>query len=137
MRGKTIPDSNSTMPGKKPPLPAEILERARRLRHEATDVEGLLWRLLRGQQLGGYKFRRQVPLGKYFADFYCHAAHLVVEADGGGHNEERQREHDAEREAALRAMGIRILRFWDHDVLQKTDAVLLSIWEALGESPSP
>jgi very-short-patch-repair endonuclease len=120
------------MPSKKSPLPAEVLSRARRLRRDGTDVEDFLWRLLRGRRLGGHKFRCQAPIDRYFVDFYCHASRLVVELDGGGHNEPAQQVKDAQRDEDLREMGLRVLRFWDHDVLQRTDVVLGVIWDALG-----
>ena len=65
-------------------LPAELLERARALRREATDAERFLWSLLRNRQFLGLKFRRQHPLGGYIVDFYCHEARLGIELDGGG-----------------------------------------------------
>ena len=64
-------------------------ERARELRNNMTKVEWFVWSRLRGRQVGGYKFRRQVPIGPYFADFFCPLARLVVEIDGEGHEAER------------------------------------------------
>jgi very-short-patch-repair endonuclease len=125
------------MAARKPPLYADVLNRARRLRRNSTDAEDFLWRLLRGRRFGGYKFRRQAPIGGYFVDFYCHEAAVVVELDGGGHNEEPQEEKDKKRDATLRKKGLNILRFWNHDVFQRTEAVLQSIWNAIGKSPSP
>ncbi|MCO6058613.1 endonuclease domain-containing protein [Pseudomonas sp. MOB-449] len=105
----------------------ERLEFAKRLRAEQTDAELWLWRHLRNRQLSGLKFRRQQPLGPYFADFYCHALKLVVELDGGQHLESLS---DARRDAWFAANGYCVLRFWNHDVLQQTDAVLEAIWLA-------
>ncbi len=85
--------------GKKPKLPADILDFARELRHRMTDAEALLWRLLRNRQLAGVKFRRQHPFPPYVLDFYCHDHKLVVEIDGGQHNEEAGQRHDARRDA--------------------------------------
>ncbi len=88
---------------------------ARRLRKHPTDAERLLWRHLRLRQLGGYKFRRQQPLGPYIVDFVCLAKRLIVEVDGGQHAE--QAEEDAQRTAWLEAQGFRVLRFWNTEVL--------------------
>jgi very-short-patch-repair endonuclease len=116
------------------PLPPEFLARVRQLRHDSTDAEKLLWRLLRDRQLGGWKFRRQHPIGKYILDLYCHQAHLAIELDGGQHAEPEQAQYDAERTRALEAEGIRVLRFWNNDVLNNTNAVLQEIWNVLNES---
>jgi adenine-specific DNA-methyltransferase len=77
--------------------------RARQLRKEATQAEQILWKLLRSRQLEGYKFRRQNQFGNYILDFYCHAARLAIEVDGGGHFSSHSREYDAERTAFLAA----------------------------------
>ena len=99
--------------------------RSRRLRREGTDAEGLLWRRLRGRQLAGAKFRRQHPIGPYFGDFCCLEAQFVVEIDGGQHADAANR--DAARTAYFAAHGFRVIRFWDDDVLLRTDAVLEAI----------
>ena len=84
----------------------------------------------------GVKFRRQHPAEGYIADFYCLEARLVVELDGGGHAEESQERYDAERTVALERAGIRVLRFWNTDVLQNAEGVLEMILAAL-RPPSP
>jgi very-short-patch-repair endonuclease len=86
------------------------LERARRLRREMTDAERRLWAMLRGSQLEGAKFRRQVPIGRYIADFACFKSKLIVELDGSQHADSA---YDAERDAWLEAQGFRVLRFWN------------------------
>src|SRR5262249_48306064 len=88
---------------------------SRALRGEPTDAEALLWRRLRGRQLNGAKFRRQHPIGPYFADLCCVEARLVIELDGGQHAE--QTAEDAGRTAYLGAQGFRVVRFWNDDVL--------------------
>ncbi|GEM_PF-146238 len=115
------------------PLPPETLEFARQLRRNQTDVEQLVWSVLRDRRLADAKFQRQRPVGPYFLDFYCHERKLAIELDGGQHAE---REHDRKRDAFLQAQGVRVLRFWNHDVLQRTEAVLEAIWQAL-HPPSP
>lgn len=111
--------------------------RARCLRSSNTDAETTLWHQLRARRLGGYKFRRQHPLGPYILDFYCHEALLAVELDGGQHEEPARAAYDRSREQWLARQGVRVLRFWDHDTLLDTDAVLESILNALRPHPDP
>lgn len=105
------------------------LDNARRLRSAMTDAEQRLWQHLRGKRLGGYKFRRQQPLGQYIADFVCIRPPLVVEADGGQHG--AQAEYDTARSRYLQAQGFTVLRFWNHDILQQTESVLEQILTTL------
>jgi len=108
--------------------------RARSLRNHTTDTEQYLWRYLRGHQLGGHRFRRQVPIGNYIADFACLEVKLIIELDGGQHQE--QGEYDARRDLQMEAQGFRVLRFWDNQVFQETQAVLEVILRVLGEQAS-
>ncbi|MBN8922623.1 MAG: DNA-cytosine methyltransferase [Rhodanobacter sp. 68-29] len=114
-------------------------ERARRLRNAATDAERHLWRHLRCRQIVGCKFRRQYPLAGYIVDFVCIPAGLVLELDGGQHLDAMAR--DADRTRAIEALGYRVLRFWNDDVLLRTDAVLEEVWRwvelRVGESSTP
>jgi very-short-patch-repair endonuclease len=103
--------------------------RARELRENQTDAEGLLWSKLRNRQMLGLKFRRQRPVGIYFADFACLEIGLVIELDGGQHGEAPANEYDDRRGADLAAMGFQVLRFWNNQVLTETDAVLQKILE--------
>ena len=103
-------------------------QNARKLRREMTDVEQLLWRQLRGKQIGGFKFRRQHPLGRYIADFACVEACLVVEIDGGQHLENVE---DDARTRWMENTGFRVLRFWNHEVLNNIEEVKLVIWNSL------
>lgn len=105
---------------------------ARNLRHDMIDAEQRLWQALRLRQMGGLKFRRQFPLIGYVADFVCLEAKLVIEVDGGQHAS-RQIE-DEIRTASIEAIGFRVLRFWNHDVLGNIEAVKSAIWQALSES---
>ncbi|RWL38657.1 endonuclease domain-containing protein [Mesorhizobium sp. M2E.F.Ca.ET.209.01.1.1] len=93
---------------------------ARSMRREPTEAEDRLWQELRGRRLDNIKFKRQVPMGRYVADFICAEAKLIVEIDGSQHAESR---HDQERDAELKARGFRVLRFWNDDVLKELDAV--------------
>lgn len=117
---------------KRPPG-KDKLERVRRLRRDMTDAEIKLWSRIRASQLG-VKFRKQIWLAGFVADFVSIEAKLVVEVDGGQHD--LQREEDEARAAAMRAIGYRTIRFWNHDVLQNIDGVLMTIQSAL-PSPSP
>ncbi len=107
------------------------VERARQLRHDQTEAEALLWRHLRDRQLLGLKFRRQRPIGPYFADFACLDVGLVIELDGGQHGEFPARAHDQQREVLMRTAGFTTLRFWNHEVLAQTEAVLEKIHQTL------
>jgi very-short-patch-repair endonuclease len=106
------------------------VQRARQLRRDSTDAEKRLWRALRSK-LPQYKWRRQMPVGPYFADFACLAQKLVIELDGGQHA--NAADYDAARSRFIRAQGYRILRFWNDDVLSNTYGVL----ERIAESLSP
>ena len=102
---------------------------ARKLRDNSTDVERLLWSHLRGSRLYGRKFVRQLPIGDAIADFACRSAKLVVELDGGQHSDS---ESDEDRTEAIEARGYRVIRFWNHDVLENLDGVLAHITRELG-----
>src|SRR5437868_2992420 len=100
-------------------------ERSRSLRRNATPAERILWSQLRGRRFAGLKFRRQVPFGPYILDIYCAAACVVVELDGESHLGKEQR--DGEREAWLRAQGLKVLRFWNTDLYEEREAVMETI----------
>ena len=109
------------------PLPSLTLEKARSLHSAMTDAERRLWRHLRAGCLDGLKFRRQHPIPPYIADFCCIERKLVIELDGSQHS----LDVDAGRTAYLQSQGFQVLRFWDNDVLLKTDSVLEAIWNAV------
>jgi len=112
-------------------LPADLIQFARELRKSQTDAESLIWSLLRNRRLGGFKFRRQHPVDRYVLDFYCHEEKLAIELDGGQHNTAIGRSRDEKRTQLMASQGIRVIRFWSHDVLLDTDTVLEAIWNAL------
>ncbi|HEX9490080.1 MAG TPA: endonuclease domain-containing protein [Stellaceae bacterium] len=103
-------------------------QRARNLRLNATDAERRLWTLLRHRRLQDYKFRRQHPIGGFVVDFACTKHHLVIEADGGQHD---QSATDAQRTAWLESGGWRVIRFWNNDILTNSEGVLTTILDAL------
>jgi adenine-specific DNA-methyltransferase len=108
-------------------------EFARALRRQMTDAERLLWRHLRNRELGGWKFRRQYPVGPFIVDFICVEKNVVIEVDGGQHAENEAL--DLQRSAYLNRMGYRVLRFWNNEVLQETEAVLTAIFAILADAP--
>ena len=104
----------------------ELKEHALKMRDNATNAEHYLWQNLRGKQLG-VKFRRQHPIGEYIADFICLAEMLIIEVDGGYHQELIQKEADILRTNKLNALGYRVIRFTNDEVLFDIDHVLNTI----------
>ena len=98
---------------------------ARALRRQATRAEAILWAELRGSRLHGAKFRRQVPIDRYVADFYCHAAKLVIELDGRQH--EWFAEYDSARTGIIESHGFRVVRFANQEVCEDLESVLARI----------
>jgi len=113
-----------------------LLERCRELRLNSADAERLVWRLLRNRQLAGAKLCRQHQFGPYILDFYCAEHRLAVEVDGGQHCHDDQVDKDAIRMRYLEGRGVHVLRFTNSEVVQRTEAVIEQIWQAL-ENPSP
>ena len=111
--------------------------RARDLRRRETDAERLLWRHLRNRHLGGWKFRRQHPIGRFFADFACAERRLVIELDGGQHV--ARANADGRRTRALEELGWKVIRYWDDDVLMRTNRVLedIVLWLECAPHPDP
>ncbi len=102
---------------------------ARTLRKHMTPAEDILWRRLRGSHFHGAKFRRQVPFDRYVADFYCHAAKLVVELDGKQHD--WVVDYDDGRTEVIENLGVRVLRFTNAEVCNDLESVLNRIREEL------
>jgi adenine-specific DNA-methyltransferase len=115
----------------------EQLKRARQLRKHMTPTERLVWSKLRNRRFAQFKFRRQVPWGPYIVDFVCYERRLIVELDGGGHNDSSARAYDARRTRWLEEQGFGVLRFWNHEVLEEGDAVEEALWRELQKAPSP
>ncbi len=107
---------------------------ARKLRKEPTDAENKLWLYLRGDQLG-VRFRRQLAIGPYIADFACPEKKLVVELDGGQHSEQIQ--YDDERTLFIKSKGYDVLRFWNNEVLRNTEGVMETIMRHMSILPEP
>jgi very-short-patch-repair endonuclease len=104
---------------------------ARYLRKHPTKWERILWRHPRNRNFADYKFRRQHPFHRYVFDFYCPAAKLAIELDGGGHNYQSGQLRDRTREEFLARHGIEVLRFWNRQVREELNSVLTAIWLAL------
>ncbi|MBP0598574.1 endonuclease domain-containing protein [Herbaspirillum sp. LeCh32-8] len=104
---------------------------AKELRKTMTEAEQRLWHRLRGQQLD-VKFRRQHPFESYVLDFVCIERRLVIEVDGSQHADSQR---DEQRTEKLNQAGFMVLRFWNNEVLNETDAVVQAIWNALNPSP--
>jgi very-short-patch-repair endonuclease len=127
------------------PIRKPSAAKARRLRRQLTLPEGLLWRILRSRP-GGFKFRRQHPVGPYVLDFFCFEAGLAVEVDGIAHAMGDNPQRDFRRDSWLAGQGIRTIRFAASDVLEEMEAVTRAILDAcarrappppVGRSPSP
>jgi very-short-patch-repair endonuclease len=116
--------------GRRPDEGEATRAKARSLRRRSTDAEQRLWGLLRDRRLVGFKFRRQVPVGRYIADFACYEAKLIVELDGSQHADSA---YDRERDAELQADGFQVLRIWNGDLFRHRDGVLTLVWRALLE----
>jgi very-short-patch-repair endonuclease len=108
------------------PSPGKTLRHARELRHAMTLPEVLLWQGLKSRQAGGFKFRRQHPVGPWILDFYCKEHQLAVEVDGWSHNM-GELGYDERRDADLARRGVRVMRFAAGDVLASVDDVVATI----------
>ena len=109
-------------------LDPQLLEFARTMRTNATDAETLMWQLFRAKRFMNLKFRHQHVIAPYIVDFYCHEIGLAIELDGSQHNTEDGRAYDAERTKFLEALGLKVVRYWNYDVLQNMGVVLEDLW---------
>ncbi|QUD90815.1 endonuclease domain-containing protein [Phenylobacterium montanum] len=100
------------------------------MRRDPTRAEQKLWSLLRGGQLEGLKFRRQVPIGPYIADFACFDPYVIVECDGGQHADSG---YDEARDSWFKAEGFTVIRLWNVDVIDNPEAALNEILRRIGE----
>lgn len=107
--------------------PGYIYDLCRKLRRKSTDTEKRLWEYLRTKRLNGLKFRRQHPIGRYIADFYCREARLVIELDGGVHNIRDQKEYDKIRQEIIKVRGLRVLRIRNKEIEKDIQSVLRKI----------
>ena len=112
-------------------LHGNLHQRAKELREEVTPMEEKLWQAVRSKRLGGFKFRRQHPIGPYIVDFFCFAKRLVIEIDGEVH--QQQKDYDEARTLDLNDRGYSVLRFTNEEVDRRFDQVLKTILEKLSE----
>ena len=114
-------------------LDSQLLIFAKSMRHTATDAEHLMWQILRVKRFMNLKFRRQHVIKPYIVDFYCHEIGLVIELDGSQHGTDDAMEYDAERTKFLEVLGLTVVRYWNHDVLGRTDVVMDDLWNTYFE----
>ena len=111
------------------------LEYSKKLRKNMTDAENILWYYLKNKQLGNFKFRRQEAIDNYIVDFVCYEKKLIIELDGGHHNQDIKIENDKIRENHLKNQGFKILRFWNNEIFNNIETVLNVILQTLNYSP--
>jgi very-short-patch-repair endonuclease len=104
---------------------------AKKLRANTTPHERALWRALKELPMSGTHFRRQAPIGPYVVDFFCPAARLIIELDGGHHNEDEAAVRDHVRQSWLEHEGYRVIRFWNSDINNNIEAVMERIYVEL------
>ncbi len=112
------------------------IQRARTLRKTMPPAEARLWNLLRTEPFAAFHFRRQVPIGRYYADFATHAAKLVIEVDGETHGADAAIAYDSERETFIKGEGYAVLRFANADVMQNLEGVGTRLLQVLHQPPN-
>ena len=106
-------------------------ENARNLRKNMTKQERILWKLLRKKSINNLKFRRQYPIGNYIVDFICNEKNLIIEIDGGQHNEDQNIIYDQVRTKYLESKGYKVIRFWNNDIDNNIEGVYQEILKHL------
>ena len=106
---------------------------ARTLRKNQTPQEAKMWKILRNFQIQGLKFRRQYPIGNYIIDFVCKEIKLIIEIDGGQHNEPNNIEYDKTRTEFLESKGYKVIRFWNCDIDSNIEGVYQRISEEIND----
>ena len=110
-----------------------IIQRARTLRKNMTKQERILWQFLRKKSINNLKFRRQYPIGKYIVDFICNEKKIIIEIDGGQHNEVKNIAYDKERTKYLESKGYKVIRFWNNDIDNNIEWVYQEILKFLAD----
>jgi very-short-patch-repair endonuclease len=108
-------------------VPGYVFQLCRKLRKKQTDAKKFLWKCLRRKRLKGLKFRRQHPIGRYIADFYCPEARLVIELDGKIHQVKDQKEYDRSRQEIIEMRGVRVLRIKNAEIGQDIESVIRKV----------
>ncbi|MEK7212032.1 MAG: endonuclease domain-containing protein [Patescibacteria group bacterium] len=106
-------------------------DRRRELRKNQTDAERKFWQQIKNKKIAGLKFYRQFGVGPYILDFYCSKLRLAVELDGGQHSETPRAEYDTKRTEYLQSKNIKVLRFWNNDVLKNMEGVIIKLQEEI------
>jgi len=109
----------------------EIYLKARQLRNNMTPQEKKLWYYLRNNQINNCRFRRQYPVGNYIVDFVCRSKNLIIEIDGGQHNEQQSIKYDDMRTNYLKTRGFNVIRFWNNEIDGNIEGVVNKIAEYL------
>ena len=117
------------------PIPPQRRANARRMRSALTEAELKLWNAVRAHRLMGLSFRRQIPIAGYIVDFACPTHRLIVEVDGSQHGDDEGLRRDDIRTRWLQSEGYRVIRFWNNDVMSRTDAVLETIHDIITVTP--
>ncbi len=112
-------------------------KKAKSLRKNMTEEEGILWSKIRNKQIGNIKFRIQEPIGNYIVDFVSFEKKLIIEIDGGQHNTSKNIEYDTKRTEYLKEMGFDIIGFWNKDIRNNVEGVITHIVENISPSPRP
>ncbi len=112
-------------------MKAFLTPRSKELRKQQTPWETKLWKYLRGKRVWNFKFKRQIPLGKFIVDFCCQEKKLIIELDGGHHSKAITKLYDSQRNAFLKSEGYKVLRFWNNDIDKNLDTVLETIAKSL------
>lgn len=115
---------------------ASLKNRRKELRKNQTEYEKIFWQKLRNRQLNNLKFFRQYSFGAYILDFYCPEIRLAIELDGGQHLNEENQVYDKERTLYLEANRVRVLRFWNHELIKNLDGVLRKVFDECHNAPS-
>ncbi len=112
---------------------------AKEMRKTQTDAEAIMWELLRNRRFCNHKFRRQHKIDNFILDFFCEEAKIAIELDGGGHNTPKESSYDNNRTGELEKLGIKVLRFWNNEVVNETESVLERMYEEVQglEPPHP
>ncbi len=110
---------------------SKLKDRRKNLRKNSTDLENILWQRIRNKQISGFKFWRQYSVGAYILDFYCPQKRLAIELDGGQHGNPDNVDYDNERTKYLNMYNIKVLRFWNNEILNNLENVLQKINEEL------
>ena len=107
---------------------------ARNLRKNATIQEKRLWNILKNKQFHNFKFKRQFPIGNYIVDFVCKEQKIIIELDGGQHNEPEHIKYDKERTSFLESKGYKVIRFWNNEIYENINGVILKLEQELNIS---